>query len=242
MLSGVFLELIINNRARPEGKSMERAIDNRIEDLKKMILMMGGHVEKSLAQATAALLSRDLAAFEPVHAIERLINEDHIKVDNACMNILAKQGPVAKDLRLVLSVIKINNDLERMGDQAVNISHSGKDYLGRKPVVAQLNDIQRMSELAGKMVKGSLDCFVREDVEQSKKILLMDDELDTLKNKVFQDSLAHMKNHADDVEACLDLILIARNLERLGDHATNIAEDVIFAYTGKDVRHGGKFG
>lgn len=221
---------------------MERAIDNRIEDLKKMILLMGGHVEKSLAQATAALLSRDLSAFEQVHAIEKLINEDHIKVDNACMNILAKQGPVAKDLRLVLSVIKINNDLERMGDQAVNISYSGKDYLSRKPIQAQLNDIQKMSELAGKMVKGSLDCFVREDCEQSKKILLMDDELDALKNKVFQDALAHMKSHSDDVEACLDLILIARNLERLGDHATNIAEDVIFAYTGKDVRHGGKFG
>ncbi|MBV2167696.1 MAG: phosphate signaling complex protein PhoU [Bdellovibrio sp.] len=221
---------------------MERAIDTQIEDLKKMILLMGGHVEKSLAQATLALLSRDQSLFEEVHAIEKLINEDHIKVDNACMNILAKQGPVAKDLRLILSVIKINNDLERMGDQAVNISYSGKDYLGRKPIQSQLNDIQKMSEIAGRMVKGSLDCFVRGDVEQAKKILLMDDEIDGLKNKVFKDSVAHMKAHSDDVDAGLDLILIARNLERLGDHATNIAEDVIFAFTGKDVRHGGKFG
>lgn len=221
---------------------MERAIDTRIEDLKKMILLMGGHVEKSLAQATAALLSKDLAAFEEVHNIEKLINEDHIRVDNACMNILAKQGPVAKDLRLVLSVIKINNDLERMGDQAVNISYSGKDYLGRKPIQAQLGDIQKMSEIAGRMVKGALDCFVREDVEHSKKILMMDDEIDALKNKVFKDCMAHMKTHSEDVEAALDLILIARNLERLGDHATNIAEDVIFAFTGKDIRHGGKFG
>lgn len=221
---------------------MERAIDTQIEDLKKMILLMGGHVEKSLTQATLALLSRDQSLFEEVHAIEKLINEDHIKVDNACMNILAKQGPVAKDLRLILSVIKINNDLERMGDQAVNISYSGKDYLGRKPIQSQLNDIQKMSEIAGRMVKGSLDCFVRGDVEQAKKILLMDDEIDGLKNKVFKDSVAHMKAHSDDVDAGLDLILIARNLERLGDHATNIAEDVIFAFTGKDVRHGGKFG
>lgn len=221
---------------------MERAIDTQIEDLKKMILLMGGHVEKSLAQATAALLSRDQSLFEEVHAIEKLINEDHIKVDNACMNILAKQGPVAKDLRLILSVIKINNDLERMGDQAVNISYSGKDYLGRKPIQSQLNDIQKMSDIAGRMVKGSLDCFVRGDVEQARKILLMDDEIDALKNKVFKDSVAHMKAHSDDVDAGLDLILIARNLERLGDHATNIAEDVIFAFTGKDIRHGGKFG
>lgn len=221
---------------------MERAIDNQIEDLKKMILLMGGHVEKSLAQATAALLSRDLAMFDSVHAIEQLINEDHIKVDNACINILAKQGPVAKDLRLIISVLKINNDLERMGDQAVNISYTGKDYLGRTPIQAQLNDIQKMSEIAGRMVKGSLDSFVRGDVDQAKKILLMDDEIDGLKNKVFKEATVHMKAQPQDVEAGLDLILIARNLERLGDHATNIAEDVIFAVTGKDIRHGGKFG
>lgn len=220
---------------------MERAIDIQLEDLKKMILLMGGHVEKSLAQVTAALLSRDTSMFSEVHEIEQLINEEHIKVDNACMQLLAKQGPVAKDLRLIISVLKINNDLERMGDQTVNISYSGKDYLGRKSI-QQLTDIQRMSEIAGRMVKGSLDCFVRGDVEQARKILLMDDEIDALKNKVFQDAIAHMKSHSEDVEAGMDLVLIARNLERLGDHATNIAEDVIFAFTGKDVRHGGKFG
>lgn len=221
---------------------MERAIDNQLEDLKKMILLMGGHVEKSLSQVTAALLTRDVGLFDGVQEIERQINEEHIRVDNACMNILAKQGPVAKDLRLIISVLKINNDLERMGDQAVNISYSGRDYLGRKPIQAQLSDIQKMSEIAGRMVKGALDSFVRGDVEQAKNILLMDDEIDSLKNKVSKESMAHMKAHSDDVEAGMDLILIARNLERLGDHATNIAEDVIFAFTGKDVRHGGKFG
>ncbi|MNK06199.1 hypothetical protein D3C87_240910 [compost metagenome] len=220
---------------------MERAIDTQIDDLKKMILVMGGHVEKSLAQAIAALLSRDLSMFQEVHDVEKRVNEDHIRVDNACMNILAKQGPVAKDLRLVISVLKINNDLERMGDQAVNIAYTGKDYLGRKPI-QQLSDIQKMSEIAGRMVKQSLDSFVRGDVELARKILLMDDEIDGLKNKVFREAMAHMKVQPEDVEAGLDLILIARNLERLGDHATNIAEDVIFAVTGKDIRHGGKFG
>ncbi|WP_413575449.1 phosphate signaling complex protein PhoU [Bdellovibrio sp. HCB290] len=221
---------------------MERAIDTQLEDLKKMILVMGGHVEKALSQVTSALLSRDLAAFQEVHEIEKTINEDHIRVDNVCMHILAKQGPVAKDLRLIISVLKINNDLERMGDQTVNISYSGKDYLGRKPIPAQTADIQRMSEIAGRMVKGSLDCFVRGDAIEAKNILLMDDEIDTLKNKVFKDAIQHMKSNPEDVEASMDFVLIARNLERLGDHATNIAEDVIFAYTGKDVRHGGKFG
>lgn len=220
---------------------MERSIDIQIEDLRKMILLMGGHVEKALSLATSALLSRDISLFDGVHDIEKLINEEHIRVDSACMHLLAKQGPVAKDLRLILSVVKINNDLERMGDQTVNISYSGKDYLGRKSI-QQLTDIQKMSDIAGRMVKGSLDCFVRGDFEQARKILLMDDEIDALKNKVFQETMAHMKTNSEDVEAGLDLILIARNLERLGDHATNIAEDVIFAFTGKDVRHGGKFG
>ena len=220
---------------------MERAIDTQLDDLKKKIISMGGHVEKSLARAIAALLSKDVSMFQEVHEIEKRVNEDHIRVDNACMHILAKQGPVAKDLRLIISVLKINNDLERMGDQAVNISHTGKDYLGRKPI-QHLTDIQRMSEIAGNMVKGSLDSFVRGDVDLAKKILLMDDEIDGLKNKVFKEAMAHMKQQPDDVEAGLDLIMIARNLERLGDHATNIAEDVIFAFTGKDIRHGGKFG
>ncbi len=220
---------------------MERAIDLQLEDLKKMILLMGGHVEKSLAQAVTALLNKDLAMFAEVHNTERLVNEDHIKVDNACMHILAKQGPVAKDLRWVISVLKINNDLERMGDQAVNISYSGKDYLSRKTVL-HLEDIQKMAELAGKMVKESLDSFVKGDCDHARKILEMDDEIDALRNKVFKDAKAHMQAQPQDVDAGLDLILIARNLERLGDHATNIAEDVIFAVTGKDIRHGGKFG
>jgi len=147
---------------------------------------------------------------------------------------------MATDLRAIVSAVKINTDLERMGDQCVNIAYTGKDYLGRKPL-STLSDISRMSDLVRAMVKESLDCFVRGDVELARKILLMDDEVDALKNKVFRDHLGMMKTSSQDVEACLDLILVARNLERLGDHATNIAEDVIFAFTGKDVRHGGKF-
>jgi phosphate transport system protein len=218
---------------------MERAIDIQIEDLKKMILLMGGHVEKSLTQAVTALLRQELDLFSEVHRIEKMINEEHIMVDSACMNVLAKQGPVAKDLRLIISILKINNDLERMGDQAVNIAHCSKDYLGRKPIQQQLNDVQKMSEIAGRMVQGSLDSFVRGDIVKAREILLMDDDIDALRNKVVKEAMAHMKTQSEDVEAGLDLILIARNLERLGDHATNIAEDVIFAITGKDIRHGG---
>ncbi|MBC7370364.1 MAG: phosphate signaling complex protein PhoU [Bdellovibrionaceae bacterium] len=219
---------------------MERTIDSQLDELKRLILVMGGHVEKALAEATVALMARNADAFNHVHDIEKKINEGHIAVDNACLSLLAKQGPVAKDLRMILSIVKINTDLERMGDQCVNIAYTGKDYLARKPL-NNLADVTKMSEVVRAMVKESLDCFVRGDVDLAKRILLMDDEVDGFRNKIFKDQLGHMKITSEDVEASLDIILVARNLERLGDHATNIAEDVIFAFTGKDVRHGGKF-
>lgn len=220
---------------------MERTLDHALDDLKKLILSMGGNVEQALLLAMQAIIKKDTSYFLQVHEIEKKINEAHIQVDNVCLSILAKQGPVARDLRLILSVIKINTDLERMGDQCVNISHTGKDYLGRQPLPQFMTEIQRMFDVAREMVTSSLDSFVKGDLEQARSILKMDDQLDTLKNKIFKDVQAHMKLSAVDVEAGLDTILIARNLERLGDHATNIAEDVIFAYTGQDIRHGGPF-
>jgi phosphate transport system protein len=220
---------------------MERQVDTQIDRLKTLILTMGGYVESALECAISALMSRQSDKFEEVHNIEKKINEDHVRVDQACLNFIATHGPVAKDLRLIMSIIKINSDLERMGDQSVNIAHTGKDYLTRTPIAGPLKDIERMSVVASKMVKNSLDSFVREDQVMAQEILMMDDELDNLKEKVFSDLLAQMKIESSCVEAALDLILIARNLERLGDHATNIAEDVIFVSTGKDVRHGGKY-
>lgn len=233
----------MTEQAKPQGARetvnlVERALDIQLEDLKRQILTMGGHVEKALTEVTGALAARDASRFDRVHDTEKYINEGHIQVDDMCLNLLAKNSPVARDLRLVLSILKISTDLERMGDQCVNIAHNGREYLIRRPL-AKAATITRMGEIVRHMVKGSLDCFVRGDVEGSKKILLMDDEVDQLKNEMLHELAAHMKKHSEDVEAALDLILIARNLERLGDHATNIAEDVIFAQTGKDIRHGG---
>ncbi len=230
----------MTNPTKNANKS-ERQVDGQIVELKNLILSMGGSVEKALELAIKALKDRDVEAFQKVHEIENHVNEDHVRVDNACMTFLAKQGPVARDLRLIISIIKINSDLERMGDQSVKIAYTGKDYLSRQPIAESIVDIDRMSVLARKMVKDSLDSFVREDETQAKAILLMDDEVDSLKRKVFSDLTAYIKLNPGNVDAALDLILIARNLERLGDHATNIAEDVIFVSTGKDVRHGGKY-
>lgn len=217
---------------------MERILDSQLEDIKKQILIMGGYVEKALTDVISALMDRDNEKFDLIHQTEKKINEDHKKIDNACMGFLAKQGPVAKDLRLVLAIIKINTDLERMGDQAVNIAYTGKDYLTRKPLQS-LKEVARMSEIVRDMVRQSLDSFVRSDIQVAQSVLNMDDSVDAMKNNLLKEMTKHIKAHPEDTEAALDIILMARNFERLGDHATNIAEDVIFVSTGKDVRHGG---
>lgn len=218
---------------------MERQVDSQIEELKKLILAMGGHVEKALETVIQGLTEKNQDKFKEVHQLEEKINTDHMRVDDACLNFMAKQGPKAKDLRLIFSMIKINADLERMGDQCVNIAHTGKDFLPRGCLYS-ISTIQEMSVIVRKMVKESLDSFVREDAEQARQILLMDDEVDSRKSLVFRNVSSEIQKNPQQVEAYLDLILIARNLERLGDHATNIAEDVIFVSTGKDIRHGGK--
>lgn len=218
---------------------MERQVDTQIEELKSLILSMGGHVEKALETVIQALIERNSSRFQEVHQIESQINADHLRVDEACIQFMAKQGPKARDLRMIFSMVKINADLERMGDQCVNIAFTGNDFL-RRGGVYPLGVIEEMTVIVRKMVKQSLDSLVREDAELAKQILLMDDEVDTRKQKVFHDLSVEIKKSPESVESALDLILIARNLERLGDHATNIAEDVIFVSTGKDVRHGGR--
>ena len=218
---------------------MERSTDEQLNDLKKVVLTMGSFVESALEIAIHALSAGTPEKFAKVHEIENKINEAHVLLDNSCFLYLAKQGPVAKDLRFVMALIKINTDLERMGDQTVNIAYTGKDYLGRA-AIPWPQEIEEMSQITRKMVRESLDSFVREDVDLAKRILLMDDEVDSRKDEVFQKMIRFIENNPRSAEAALDLILVARNLERLGDHATNIAEDVIFVSTGEDVRHGGK--
>jgi phosphate transport system protein len=216
---------------------MERIIDSQLEVLKKLMLEMGGQVEKALKIATEGLLKKDSKLIQEVHQIEVHINDLQIKIDDECLKVLAKQGPVAKDLRLILSIIKINTDLERMGDQCVNIAHLSRELLERGFMMS-LQDIETMSACVREMVKGALDSFVKMDVKSAQDILKMDDQVDQLKNKVYQDSTLRMKTEPNQIQNLMDIILIARNFERLGDHSTNIAEDVIFAFSGRDVRHG----
>jgi phosphate transport system protein len=212
-------------------------MDSQLEDLKKLTLEMGGLVEKAITISTAGLLKKELNSLKEVHRIEENINDLQKKIDEQCLQVLAKQGPVAKDLRLILSIIKINTDLERMGDQCVNVAHLSRELIERG-FANSLSDMEQMFKCTSEMVKASLDCFVRMDIAAAEKVLKMDDQVDAYKKKINLQSIELMKTDTEHLQDHLDYILIARNLERLGDHATNIAEDVIFAFSGKDVRHG----
>lgn len=216
---------------------MHRHFDLELKELKEQILTMGHNVEKAIEAALRGLTERKPEHFDQVREIEKLINQAHIEIDEACVKLLARQAPLAADLRLIVAVIKINTDLERMGDQAVNISHNGRHYLSEPPL-KELIDLPRMADEVKGMVQGALGAFVKQDSEQARNVLKMDDTVDRLKNEIFHELIGYMTRDPKCIERALDLILIARNLERLGDHATNIAEDVIFVSTGKDVRHG----
>jgi phosphate transport system protein len=218
---------------------MERHFESDLRNLKQRILAMGGAVERAIEEATQALIERKPENFDKVHELEKAINQAHIEVDEACLNLLARQSPLAADLRLVVAVIKINTDLERMGDQAVNIAHNGRRYLSAPPL-KPLIDIPRMAGEAKLMVREALDAFVTQNLEMAQDVLSRDDAVDAFKNQIFRELLTYMMSDPQSIERALNLILIARNLERIGDHATNIAEDVIFAITGDDIRHGGR--
>lgn len=219
---------------------MERIMDSQLDDLKKLTLEMGGLVEKAITTSTTGLLKKELSSLKEVHLIEESINDLQKKIDEQCLQVLAKQGPVAKDLRLILSIIKINTDLERMGDQCVNVAHLSRELIERG-FTNSLTDMEQMFRCTSEMVKASLDCFVKMDISAAEKVLMMDDQVDAYKKKINTQSIELMKTDTAHLQDHLDYILIARNLERLGDHATNIAEDVIFAFSGKDVRHGSSY-
>jgi phosphate transport system protein len=218
---------------------MNTALDVSIRELKENLVLMGGHVERALEHATEALLEWNVTKIDPVFEIEKKVNQSHIGVDEECIQLLARHQPMAADLRLIVATLKINTDLERMGDQAVNIAQNAKRYLAATPI-KPLVDLPQMSKEVRIMVRASLDAFVQRSEEGAREVLRRDDAVDAYKNKIFRDVLDHMKANPQDVEQGLNLILIARNLERIGDHATNIAEDVIYAISGEDVRHAPK--
>lgn len=220
---------------------MQRQFEQELRELKNRILAMGGLVEQSIEKATHTLQAKDKNGLAALRAIERKINEEHIAIDSLCLEVLARLSPVAADLRLILAIIKINTDLERMGDQAMNIGYNTEHYIEDGGIDLQESlklNLPTMATAVRKMVRDALDAFMKGDTVLAQKVLESDDEVDSYKNNIFDTLVTFMRTKPDQIGSALDLILVARNLERMGDHATNIAEDVIFACTGEDVRHG----
>jgi phosphate transport system protein len=207
-----------------------------LEALQGRLLEMGGLAEERVRAALQGLVSRDPVLIQKVLSGDEPVNQLHIEVDNRCFRLLALHQPMATDLRAVVAAVKINTDLERVGDLAVNIAEASKRYIGHAPV-KQLINIPQMGDIAQAMLRDALDAFVRRDTELAHRVLSEDDRLDSLKTQVFRDLLTHMLRNQSTVEPSLDLILVSRHLERIGDHATNIAEDVIFMVSALDVRH-----
>jgi phosphate transport system protein len=216
---------------------MERFhFEEELQVLKNRLLSMGALVEDRVHRAVHALMERDLGEAELLAASDQEVNDLQIEIDDRCVKVLALQQPMATDLRLITSAIKINSDLERIGDQAVNIAESAIKVLTHSSVRPPA-DVRRIAEMAEHMTREALDSFVRKDVTLARAVILKDDEVDRLKDKLFGELLATMVADPNHIPDALSFILISRNLERIADHATNIAEDVIFLVEAKDIRH-----
>ena len=216
---------------------MERHhFEEELQALKRRLLNMGALVEERVHQAIQALMERRPEATDKIIAGDQDVNDLQIEIDDRCLKLLALQQPMATDLRLITAAMKINSDLERIGDQAVNIAENAARVLAHPPLKPLL-DLPRMAEIAERMTRDSLDAFVRRDPDLARNILARDDEVDQLKDQVFRVLLTYMMADPATIERALGLILVSRNIERIADHATNIAEDVIFLVEAKDVRH-----
>ena len=189
-----------------------RHFQDELDSLKERLLAMGGLAEERVRESVRGLMDRDGAALDAVLGGDQPINNLHIELDDRCFKLLALHQPMAADLRVIVAAVKINTDLERVGD------------------------------LAQSMLRDALDAFVRRDIALAEAVLAADDTLDALKTQIFRELLTYMLQNPSTIEPALDLILISRHLERIGDHATNVAEDVIFILSAKDVRHTGSAG
>ena len=204
--------------------------------LNRVLLEMAELARLRLDQAVTGLVNRDATSLERVIRSDEDVNRLQMELDNRCFKMLALHQPVAVDLRLIVAAMKINDDLERVGDLAVNIAEAGLRYIRHAPV-KPLIDLPRMAEIAGGMLRDAITAFIVKDATLGRDVLLRDDEVDALKDQIFRELLTYMLADASKVEPSLDLILISRHLERVADHATNIAEDVVFLVEARDVRH-----
>jgi phosphate transport system protein len=207
-----------------------------LEELQGRLLEMAGFVESAIHQSVRSVVERDEALAREVLRNEARINQQEIEIDDLAVRLLALHQPMARDLRFLTAAIKINSDLERMGDLAVNIVERALSLMPQAPI-NPLVDMPQLARLVESMVRKALDAFVKRDSELAREVLLSDDAVDDLRDAIYQELVSFMQNDPSTIARALDLMSVARNLERIADHATNIAEDVLFLVQGVDVRH-----
>lgn len=215
---------------------MERHRDHDLDRIRQSLLRMGGLVERMISEAMRALVERDSDRAEAVVRTDDEVDQLQKEIDGLCARMLALQQPTAVDLRFLVSTMKIATDLERMGDSAVNVAQA-VEVVNQEPPLKPYIDLPRLADLTQGMVRDSLDSFVRRDARAALEVCRRDDQVDALYKQLFRELLTYMMEDPRNTARALHLLLIARNYERIADHATNIGEDVIFYVEGRDIRH-----
>ena len=215
---------------------MERHFDENLQALKYHLIKMSAIAEVMIADAVKAVVDRQESAIPPVHEREQQVNHMQIEIDETCLTLIALHQPAAGVLRFILGSAKTIAVLERLADESVNIVQRAQHLL-KEPPLKPFEIIPEMAMIARGMVRDSLHAFVNRNVDLAREVLLRDDRLDDLKSKISEELTAFMVKDSSSVSRALDLLLISRYLERIGDHATNIAENTIFVVEGRDIRH-----
>jgi phosphate transport system protein len=207
-----------------------------LEQLKTKLLEMGALVEAAIQRSIYAVTQKDRGAAEEVFRNEKRINAIELEIDDFAISLLARHQPMATDLRLIVAALKINTDLERMGDLAVNIAQRALALM-ENPSIQPMIDVPHIAGLVQSMVRKALDAFVRRDAELARSVLAADDAVDSLRTASYHELTSFMEQDPKHISPAMALLSITRNLERIADHSTNIAEDVMFLVKGIDVRH-----
>jgi len=215
---------------------MQRHFHEELELVKEKTLKQGSLVETMVEQAVSSLVDRNSRLAEEVIASDQKVDALDVEIEEDCLRLLALHQPAAKDLRFITTAMKITTDLERMADQAVNICQRAIE-LNEEPQLKPYIDIPIMSQLSQKMMRDALDAFVRRDADLAREVIPADNKVDALKNQIFRELLTFMMEDPRTIPRAIRLILVSRHLERIADHATNIAEMVVFLVEGKSIRH-----
>ncbi len=218
------------------NQDVRRHFHDDLSHVKVRLLTMSGEAEAALGMAVQALLERDGAKAQQVIRGDRAIDAMEMEIEEQCINLLALHQPMARDLRMLTSALKIANDLERVGDHAVNIAQSAERLAQSRPITPE-PEIIEMARLAREMLSDALEAFIRGDAAAAREVCRRDDRVDALHRSVFRILLTHMMEDAHSISAGMELFLVSRNLERVADLATNIGEDVVFLVEGKSIKH-----